>query len=166
MSKKFDFPELTSITEQFIEQHSEHLIFQSIQFNTQLQTITQNEEDFIASHLEQYIKDERMLSLSIPILYRILQNYFNKSSNTNTEIIEFLFACLDKYGEDASILFNNVDFKEASIEIASRLIKQYSNKFNFSMISSTLLEATKELIKEKEKSFILINEMKTQLDQN
>lgn len=106
LSKKYDFPELTSITEQFIEQHSSELVFQLIQFNWSLNpdTIMQTEESIIASNLEQYVKDERMLLLSIPVLYRILQIYINKSDKKaikDKEIIQFLFKCLDKY---ASIL--------------------------------------------------------------
>lgn len=127
----------------------------------------QTEESIIASNLEQYVKDERMLLLPIPVLYRILQIYINKSDKKaikDKEIIQFLFKCLDKYGEDASILYNGIDFEEASIEITSSLIKHYSNKFNFNMIGSTLLRTTIDLLNDKEKSCILINEMQIKLE--
>lgn len=66
----------------------------------------------------------------------------------NSEIIKFLFGCLDKYGKEASVLFSFINFENQSIEVVNRLLKNYSDVFDFNMINSTLLKTTSQLTSE------------------
>lgn len=180
LSYKYEFPNLISVTEKCIQENSDKLIFQSLLFKLSLRPNsktfsiptnffnTRNEEEIISDHFNDYLKDDQMLSLPIPVLYRIFnlchskhERQFNENSN---DVIEFLFKCLDKYGEAASILFSYVDFKKQSIGVVNRLIQNYSDKFNFNFINSTLLKTTIQLTSEvtkiKEEFSSLIYQMK------
>ena len=190
LSYKYEFAELISITDKFIEEHSDELVFPSILFKLQLQPNneekedeipnilfikknflnTNKEEEIIASNLIEYTKkeEEKMLLLPIPVLYRI----FSKSKKLNTdftEIIEFLFRCLDKKGIQASVLFSYIDFKDQSIGVVNRLLNDYSNKFDFNMINSTLLKTTTQLTSEmtrlKEEFSAILCEMTKKFDE-
>ena len=44
---------------------------------------THDYEDVIIDHLEEYIKNELMLALNIPIVYRILCEFNNKEKKNN-----------------------------------------------------------------------------------
>ena len=92
------------------------------------------------------------MTLSISTLERILRQYFSNTKNNNTEfqqqMIEFLFKCLDKYGKDASVLFSFVDFKEQQISVIKRWISDHYDTFDFSMINSTLIKTTSQLLNE------------------
>ncbi|KAK8848324.1 hypothetical protein M9Y10_019387 [Tritrichomonas musculus] len=63
-------------------------------------------------------------------------------------MIEFLFKSLDKYGKDASVLFSFVDFKEQQICLIKRWISDHYDTFDFSMINSTLVTTTSQLLNE------------------
>ena len=105
-----------------------------------------------------------MLDLPISVLERVFDRYFKdkKNDSNSSQIIEFLFQCLDKFGRDASILFSNINFGNQSIFVSNRLIKDYSNIFDFNMINSTLVKTTTQLTSEvsklKEEYFQLIDE--------
>lgn len=84
-------------------------------------------------------------------------------------MMNFLFTCLDRFGEDASILFNDVDFRKQNVGFINRLINGYSDKFNFNMANSTLAKTAtdlaNELTKQSEKYSMIFNEMKERYDQ-
>lgn len=56
------------------------------------------------------------------------------------EMIDFLFKCLDRFGQEASVLFKSVDFNSASSEVIRRLFTDYSDKFDFHFINTNLLK--------------------------
>ena len=141
LSYKFEYPELQAITDKYIEDHSDELVIQTLLFNP----AAEKEEEIISSNFSEFIKNDQILQLPISTLDRIFQNY--KKSKTakkidNNEIIIFLFKCLDRYGKDASILFNDVDFQEENVGVVNRLLNEYSNDFDFNMINSTLAKTT------------------------
>ena len=78
-------------------------------------------------------------------------------------MINFLFKILDKKGKDCSILFNNIDFREENICVINRLLNEYSDKFDFNMINSTMAKTTmklsSELTKQKEEHLKIFSEM-------
>lgn len=185
LSYKYDFPKLIEITEKFVEEHRDKLVFNSILFklsvrpNSDTFSIptdffnTKNEEEIIAEHLNDYIKNDQMLQLPVHVLYKIFgifkSKYPNKLRQYSTEIIEFLFKCLDKYGKDASVLFSFADFENQSIGVMNRLIQNYSRKFDFNFINETLLKTTIQLTSEvtriKEEYSILFAQMKQRQDE-
>ena len=191
LSFKFEFTQLIKITEQFIEEHSNELIFHSILFKLKLQQKddrntedeenneeltslffdTRKEEEIIATHLEKFIENDEMLLLPISVLDRIFNKYTNKNKNIEANrFIDFFFRCLDKYGKSASILFSYFDFKEMRIEVMTRLIDNYSDRFDFNMINSTLVKTTtdltSEMAKQKEEYSFLLNSIKEQFVKN
>lgn len=102
LSYKYNFPDLTRITDQYIKEHQNELLFDSLFFKTS-QTgeklretafyDTKNEENLIAVNLQEYIKDERMMLLSLPVLERIFYHYFKSSQKVHMlidEISDFL----------------------------------------------------------------------------
>ena len=164
LSYKYEFPKLISITENFIQEHSDKLVFHSILFKSSLRPnnstfsipanffTTKNEEELISEHLHEYIQNDQMLLLPIPVIHRILTNFKSKSDkNVNkisNELIEFLFKLLDKYGKEASVLFSLIDFENQQIFVMNKLIQNYSNIFDFNYINSTLLKTTIQLTNE------------------
>lgn len=188
LSYKFEVPQLIEITNEIVRNNFDEIFFQSFLFKIQFQNCdkkveffdTKSEEEAAVARLKECINDERMFQLPISILDRIFHKYFfdsksgigmnSKSENklNSTEIIEFLFKCLDRYGRDASILFSYVDFEQQSIGVVDRLLKQYSEIFDFNVINSTLLKTTMMLTSEvtrvKEECLVAFNEMKNQFD--
>lgn len=167
LSHKFEFIELIKITDKYFEEYSNNLVLPSILFKlkigpnnqrkSELNKIPPNffniekEIEIISMHLNEYVQNPEMLLLPISILDQIFNRQYQfsqKVKKNSNEVIEFLFKCLDKYEIDASILFSYVDFGEQSIGVINRLILNYSNKFDFNMINSTLLKTTTQLTSE------------------
>lgn len=156
LSIKYEVPHLNSETDQFIQKYGATLIFQSIQYKYQLQQQASNEtidsidiekdEEYIATNLFDYIDNEQLLNLPISILYRIINNPkldINRLNETRmNQLIDFLFKCLDKYKKEASILFLNLDLENQRIELFTKLINEYSDVFDFNMISPKFLMKT------------------------
>ena len=146
LSYKYEFPRLITITDKFIQEHSDKLVFESILYKLSLRPNnetfsipseffdTKNEEEIICDHLNEYIQNDQMHLLPVPVLHRIFSNCHSKSENklreNPNELIEFLFKCLDKYGKDASVLFSLVDFENQTIGVVNKLIQNYSNVFD------------------------------------
>lgn len=117
-SHKFEFNELIQVTDQFIAKHSDKLLFPTLLFKLfegkeKLKENaffgTSKEEIFISDHLNECIKKEEMLSLPVPLLYRIFKRC-NSKEKVASDMNIFLFKCLDKYGKSASVLLSLVDF--------------------------------------------------------
>lgn len=125
LSYKFEVPQLIEITNEIVRNNFDEIFFQSFLFKIQFQNCdkkveffdTKSEEEAVVARLKECINDERMFQLPISILDRIFHKYFvdsksgiemnSKSENklNSTEIIEFLFKCLDKYGRCVHFIF-------------------------------------------------------------
>ena len=171
LSMKYEVDELKSITHEYIENNHESLLMKSFLFKTRhLRTIkgseninydTSNEEEIISKHLYEYINDKELGLLPIETFDRILKKHLKNNNNEKKdkkdekdkedEMMKILFSYLDKYGGEASILFSNVDFSQQRIEVMTCLLDKYSNIFDFSMINSTLLKTTREMMSEMSK---------------
>ncbi|KAK8841507.1 hypothetical protein M9Y10_027126 [Tritrichomonas musculus] len=175
LAHKFEFNELIQFTDKYIKDNSEDLIFATLFFKTDEMTEkssnhsffdTSKEEHFISDHLPEYIQKEEMLNLPITVLYRIFELFYKDQQNNDeikNDMTIFLFNCLDKYGKSASALFSFIDFGEQKIEVVNRLLKDYSDKFDFNLINETLTntvkDLTSEVIKTKEEYSILFKQM-------
>ena len=173
LSQKYEFPEITKVTEDFIKEHEGELVFETLEFKTKSEYLsdTSKEEEIISNNIKKYANKEELLSLPIFVIERILQKYFDNKTKEgkevndgNDEIINFLFKILDKRGREASILFNNIDFGKEKVIVLHRLLNEYSDNFDFNMINSTLLKTTTQLTsdlsRQQEEYSILLNEMK------
>lgn len=161
LSIKYDVPCLLSLTTEYIEKYNKSLIFQTIQYQYQLlksNKITklsnlENYEEMIASNFFEYIDNEKLQELPIPVLYRIINNPKLKINQMEQEsqnrFLDFLFKCIKKYKREASILFSNLDIESQRIEIFSKLNNKYSDIFDFNMINKKfLMKTTSDLLSE------------------
>lgn len=163
LSKKYEVPELTKVTQKFISRPNTKLAFESLHFKIQLQNNcktqsekevqfidTSKEEEIIGDRLNEYINDERLSDFPIPVIHRILTKYMNKNKDKNDNgIIDFLFKCLDKHKRKASVLFLNIDIENQRKDLFIRLLRDYNDIFDFNMINlKTILNTTSELTKE------------------
>ena len=148
LSIQYDVPVLKNVSLQYINDNQKTLIFQSISYKLKCQNSITNidlslEEDTIASNFFEYINDDQLISLPVPVLYKIINNQklnINSMNLTNQgQFIEFLFKCLDKHRREASVLFLNLDIENERIEVLSRLISAYSDVFDFNFINSKFL---------------------------
>lgn len=91
--------------------------------------------------MNEYINDERLLDLTIPIIDRILKKYLKENNDQNTinQIITFLFKCLDKHKRKASVLFLNLDIENERVGILKQLVSCYFDVFDFNFIDSKSL---------------------------
>ena len=60
-------------------------------------------------------------------------------------MIEFLFKCLDHFGRDASVLFDQIDSFGSNGNLINRLIDGYSEKFDFSFVNTGNLKTVYQL---------------------
>lgn len=161
LSIKYEVPCLLNLTDQYIKEHDKSLIFQSIQYKYELQNSEEtnvlnsleNDENTIAINLFDYIDNEQLVNLPIPVLYRIINNPrldFDQLNQTNKkQLIDFLFKCLKRHKKEASVLFVNLNLENQRVEIFSKLINEYSDVFDFSMINSKfLMKTTTDLLSE------------------
>lgn len=147
LSKKYIIRTLMNFTEQYIEKNHENLILPILlvrQHDTQFET--EIYEEILSNHLLDYINDEQLLNLKFNILYRIINNFLSVNKeytkvNSNTEFIEFLFKCLDKYGQKASVLFNQIDLNNSGTNYLARLMRDYSNIFDFHFVNSEFIKS-------------------------
>lgn len=140
LAKKYQVSSLIKLTSQFIFEHQKEIVIDFYILN-------QDEEDFDKAEYEEiiskdflnYINDDKLLLLPIPVLHRIMTKYYQKNSEqtaieTNqSEITEFLFKCLDTYGREASVLFEHMTFQGQMIQFAGF----FSMVTNLTFTSST-----------------------------
>lgn len=147
LAKKFIVPSLTKATEDFIASNKKEFVFEYLIMSKDHNEFETNKyEEMISDDLIDYAKDGKLLTLPIPILHRIITKYqlkFHDNSNSEipSEIIEFLFRCLDNFGKQSSVLFSNFDFGQMNGKVVSRLFKDYSEIFDFHFINSDLLKS-------------------------
>ena len=174
LSIQYDVPVLKNVSLQYINDNQKTLIFQSISYKLKCQNSITNidlslEEDTIASNFFEYINDDQLISLPVPVLYKIINNQklnINSMNLTNQgQFIEFLFKCLDKHRREASVLFLNLDIENERIEVLSRLISAYSDVFDFNFINSKFLSKSATfLLSELQKQRIEFNNKISELE--
>lgn len=159
LSIQYEVPELNRVSTEYINNNENQLLIQSIFFKLnncqkgRSKIDLHQEEEQISSHFFEYINNDKLLELPIPVLYRIInspQLNINSMNQTNqSQLIEFLFKCLDRYKRDASVLFLNIDVENERIGLFSRLLNGYSDVFDFNMLSPKfLLKTSSQLLSE------------------
>ena len=171
LSKKYEVSSLLSITNDYIAEHHQELALKILtvyQNNSKFDTSTY--ENILSEKLLYYIKNEQLLALKVPVLYRILEKYHkeSKADDDRKEIFDFLLRCLQKYGREASPLFRFADFGSARSEYLNRLLTDYSEVFDSQFINSEMVnhfyEQQNEMIKINEESRILQEKTQKKLD--
>lgn len=148
LSIQYKVSELNNLTSIYINKNKKTLIFQSILYKIQNQNSMvnfdlSNEEKIIASNFFEFINDDKLTSLPISVLYRIINdkvlNLKTMDTTHQTQLFEFLFKCLDKYKKPGSVLFLNIDLETERIDLLIRLLRDYSSIFDFNLINPKLL---------------------------
>lgn len=151
LSVRYEVAYLQNITKKYITDHQDHFALESLLAKESLNIDdTTFIENIISENLFSYINKEGFLLLPIPVLYRLIKRYTDKSNqedNPNNEnLVDFLFKCLDKHGKNASILFSLINLENYQINVIQKLLSEpYYNIFDFTFINSTLLKTTKDL---------------------
>lgn len=151
LAKKYEVPSLVNATNKFISVHKKDVVLELLLLGQDADDTDNHEyEDMISINLPEYLTDQRLLSLRLPVLHRILSKYSQKNSlktdpEERSKFIEFLFKCLDHFGREASVLFECVDFGSNSGTFLNRLMKEYSEKFDFHFINDQQLRTIYDL---------------------
>ncbi|KAK8848027.1 hypothetical protein M9Y10_019080 [Tritrichomonas musculus] len=155
LSQKFKVPSLLTQTKEFISAHQKEVVIEILLMyqNDNIFNLEEYEE-IISQDLIKYVNDIRLLNLPVPMLHRIitkyLLNYQNHSNNSEqpSELIEFLFKCLDHFGREASVLFDKIDSFGSNGDLIKRLLDGYSEIFDFSFVNTGNLKTVYQLEKE------------------
>lgn len=157
LSIKYEVPGLLQLAQDYIKQNNQNLCIKSIIFKIQQKpplNDTKAEEESVSYNFFNFIDNDSLISLPMPILYRIMnseivQSELKKSDEKRAKTTEFLFKCLDLRKREASVLFLNFDIENQRIDLLKRLIDDYSEIFDFSMINPKyLLSTTTQLLSE------------------
>lgn len=156
LAKRYVVQSLIDLTENYILKHQDDFILFFLSNPDLDNTNKEKFEKMLSQNLIKYINDPRLISLPVPVLFRVLTKYqHNFEQKNETEIIDFLFECLDKKGRCASVLFSNVDLSDKKTNYLYRLLNEFSEIFDFHFINSslvkTLYDIQNELIKTNEK---------------
>lgn len=139
LAKEYEVSELTEKTNQYIIDHDDSLLKKYLINLGNEQSSNDILEDFITCKIAEFIHDEDLFKLPISSIYRIIK----KSKNLGKEDkFNFLFDCLDNYGQSASILFLEVDFEENGSEYIKQILtnRKYLEIFNFSYFKPEFLQ--------------------------
>ena len=154
LSQKFKVPSLLSITKEFISKHQKEVVVEIMLMYRNDDNFNIDEyEEIMANDLVKYVHDDRLFTFPIPLLHRILTRYLHKYKNGNNsnnseqppELIEFLFKCLDHFGREASVLFDQIDSFGSSGTLINRLLDGYSEIFDFSFVNKNSLKTVYQL---------------------
>lgn len=172
LSIQYEVPELSKLTDEYIQKNHKQLIFQIISENQNLKVNfdLSEEEEIIVAHFFEYVNEEQLISLPINVLYRIVNKLKLKKmdSQSRNQFIEFLFKCLDKHKRKASVLFTNLDLEYVNVNLITRLLSNYNEVFDFGMINpefmvKTFSDLLNDLSKLKMENSITFSEMQSEI---
>lgn len=104
-------------------------------------------ENLVAQHFLEYVEDDQLLKLNIPILYRILKNYYKISeenkghhkTENDCRVLDFIFKYCDFHGKYASILFSLSKFPIDEAKYVDLLLDlSQKDKIDFQFLNSEL----------------------------
>lgn len=144
LAKKYEVASLINITNDYLAQNNSKLALKILSIHQDDPSLdTEMYEQIISQNLKNYIQDEDLLTLKIPVLYRILEQ--SKLKDDRKEINEFLFKCLKKFGRESSCLFAFADFNDERCEDLKLLLRDFSDVFDFHFIYTKVMKSSYEL---------------------
>ena len=108
-------------------------------------------EDLLVDNFLEYLKNDGLLKLGIPRIFRILSRYTNihGKQESQDEIFDFFIKCLNEYGRTASPLLEFIDIStDDKIDSMNKLATEYSNIVDFNYLNSSLIPLLKQLLKQ------------------
>ena len=169
LANEYEVDRLKTETEKYISEHQDELFFSILSFYEKCPDHRSKLEEIIADNLNLYLNQEQFKSLSIPILYRIIESYFNKQGqqvfDENTNLQRFLFDYLESNGIQASILFTHINFGKLPISYQQKLLNMSPQNFNFTYINQSFTQSTYEMNNEMMQNLLTLNSMKQSFSQ-
>lgn len=107
-------------------------------------------EKQMAANFLMEINDNEILKRSLASIHRIITMFINDKPNDEEikQLIDFLFKCLDLYGNDASVLFGLLPVSPYEDYFLKRAFGEYSDKLDLCFLSK---EHIQYVFKENEK---------------
>lgn len=166
LAKKYEVTSLINVTNDYISSNHDDLVLQLlILYQKDSKFEPQQYEYIVSQNLIKYVDDDRLLSLDISTLFRIVDRYFIENSNSNDEndkVIQFLFKCLKKFGQPASVLFTHVNFANEKAKYLNQLLFDPTVEFDFHFVGCEFLKSfylrQSEIIKKDEQSRLKMEE--------
>ena len=159
LSKKYNVPQMIEQLEQHIFRQKDPIyqFFLYDQEDNQQKKIEYEEK--ISQNLNNFIENDSLLKLPIPILHRILSRATNIDQ---TKLENFLIKMLSKSGRNASVLFDTIDIRNASFSFTNKLVNEFSEIFDFHYINPVFMKSIHNqiikdsvIMKEQQNDFIL-----------
>lgn len=140
LANRFEVTSLINITQDYISQNHQNIALQILSIHQDDESFDTNiYEQTISQNILHYIQNDLLLTIQIPILYRILEKA--KLNDHKKEINVFLFKCLKKFGRQASCLFTFADFNDERYDDLALLMRDFSSVFDFHFIDSKMIVA-------------------------
>ncbi|KAK8840436.1 hypothetical protein M9Y10_030641 [Tritrichomonas musculus] len=139
-------------TNDFISENEEQLILQNYIYDQSNNKTNYKAEDIISNNLMNYIDDDKLATLKIDVLDRILTEYRRKNPVKHqneatkddiikeTKIKNFFLKCLQRKEPVISDLFNFIDYERFSEECLEIIQKDFSEIFRFSILKEKILQ--------------------------
>lgn len=149
LANKYEVPLLINATNDYISSNHSALALQLLLlYQNDPKCQPEQYEDIISKKFLDFINDDRLFSLNISNLHRIIEKYLIEHENdpiseNDDKIMNFLFKCLDgeKFGLSASCFFEHVNFSGGRSKYLNVLVNDYDNKFDFHFINSNFLKS-------------------------
>lgn len=148
LAKKYEVSSLIEFIKDYIESNNKEIAIQILIIHQKDSSFdTEIYENIISNNFLEKCQEKSLFQIDFPKIYRIFSKFQKswKENDQNDEIIfEFLFKCIDEYGRKASILFENIDFKNTRIKYLNILILKYSKVFDFNYVKYPFIKALYE----------------------
>lgn len=146
LSEKYDVEALTEETQKYIKTNGQSIIDEILKIGNDDIIFNNYIEDFISDHISTYLNDDRLLSLPIPSVHRILLKFskqinFEEENDEEFSIIEFLFKYIEKNGKQCSFLLTLFKFGEKSCEYINEKLSENFDSVDFECIKPIIFRS-------------------------
>lgn len=133
LSNKYEVSQLKEHTEKFISSNFKSVI-DTIFSNKNIDYQTEN---IIQKNLFKILNDDRLFSIPVPSMHRIISAY---SKNKEKDLIEFIFKYIDHQGESSLILLTEIEIDEKNQEFIDEKLNEYKKYINNPAIQMKIIE--------------------------
>lgn len=147
LARKYEVSLLINVTNEYISSnHNNHALQLLILYRNEPKFHPEKYEDIISKNLLDYLNDDRLLSLDISTLHRIVDRYIiekekSNENSENDELMQFLFKCLNKFGRTASVLFTHINFTNEKVKYLNQLLFDPEIEFDFHFVSCSFFKS-------------------------
>ncbi|KAK8876242.1 hypothetical protein M9Y10_006437 [Tritrichomonas musculus] len=129
LSKKYKVESLTKKVEKYITDHKYEVIDEYLSKVNERNDFNSKIEELISFYLSDYFYDDRLFSIPLSSMHRILSMYIScnriqDQNNDEIPIIDLLFNFIEKNGHQASFLFSLFKFRNDSFEYLNEKLSE------------------------------------------